>query len=50
MPANKPNGLAPEGVPDAAQLRSVLWGTTNDRHLPVNQLYPAHLSARGSSV
>jgi ATP-dependent DNA helicase RecG len=30
--AEKPTGLAWEGVPDAAQLRTVLWGQLNDRH------------------
>ena len=28
----KPFGLVWEGVPDAAQLRTVLWGQLNDRH------------------
>ena len=28
----KPTGLAWEGVPDAAQLRTVLWNQLNDRH------------------
>ncbi|HEY8907224.1 MAG TPA: ATP-binding protein [Rhodoferax sp.] len=30
--AEKPSGLVWEGVPDAAQLRTVLWGQLNDRH------------------
>ncbi len=30
--AEKPTGLVWEGVPDAAQLRTVLWGQLNDRH------------------
>jgi hypothetical protein len=30
--AEKPTGLVWEGVPDAAQLRNVLWGQLNDRH------------------
>jgi len=30
--AEKPAGLVLEGVPDAAQLRTVLWGQLNDRH------------------
>lgn len=30
--AEKPTGLAWEGVPDAAQLRTVLWNQLNDRH------------------
>jgi hypothetical protein len=31
--AEKPAGLVWEGVPDAAQLRIVLWGQLNDRHM-----------------
>ena len=30
--AEKATGLVWEGVPDAAQLRTVLWGQLNDRH------------------
>jgi len=30
--AEKPTGLAWEGVPDATQLRTVLWNQLNDRH------------------
>jgi ATP-dependent DNA helicase RecG len=30
--AEKASGLVWEGVPDAAQLRTVLWGQLNDRH------------------
>jgi ATP-dependent DNA helicase RecG len=30
--AEKASGLVLEGVPDAAQLRTVLWGQLNDRH------------------
>ena len=30
--AEKSTGLVWEGVPDAAQLRTVLWGQLNDRH------------------
>ena len=30
--AEKPSGLVWEGVPDAAQLRTVLWGQLNDRN------------------
>jgi hypothetical protein len=30
--AGKPTGLVWEGVADAAQLRTVLWGQLNDRH------------------
>ena len=30
--AEKAVGLVWEGVPDAAQLRTVLWGQLNDRH------------------
>jgi len=30
--AEMPTGLVWEGVPDAAQLRTVLWGQLNDRH------------------
>lgn len=30
--AEKSSGLVWEGVPDAAQLRTVLWGQLNDRH------------------
>jgi len=30
--AEKVSGLVWEGVPDAAQLRTVLWGQLNDRH------------------
>lgn len=37
--AEKPAGLVWEGVPDAAQLRTVLWGQLNDRHkISVNLL------------
>ena len=33
--AEKSTGLVLEGVPDAAQLRTVLWGQLNDRQFVV---------------
>nr|WP_293641929.1 hypothetical protein [Polaromonas sp.] len=36
--AEKSTGLVWEGVPDAAQLRTVLWGQLNDCHMVCSNL------------
>lgn len=41
--AEKPTGLMWEGVPDSAQLRTVLWGQLNDRHKVSASLMRMHV-------